>query len=70
MLRGFLSAICVIATLITIFAAIIALVHFVNKKNCRTAFSEYSPEYTFWGGCRIELNGKMTPVDMIRAMDL
>lgn len=70
MLRDFLSATYVIAIVISIFAAIIALTYFVNKKNCRIAFSEYSPEYTFWGGCRIELNGKMTPVDMIRATDL
>lgn len=41
-----------------------------NRISCFMKYSEYHPEYTFFGGCRIELNGKMTPVEAVRSTDL
>lgn len=44
--------------------------YFSNKISCYKKYSDYQPEYTLFGGCRIELNGKMTPVEAARSTDL
>ena len=44
--------------------------YFSNKISCYKKYSDYQPEYTLFGGCRIELNGKMTPVESVRSTDL
>lgn len=44
--------------------------YFANKISCYKKYSDYQPEYTLFGGCRIELNGKMTPVEAARSTDL
>lgn len=41
-----------------------------NRISCFKKYSDYQPEYTLFGGCRIELNGKMTPVEAVRSTDL
>lgn len=51
-------------------AAIIALAYAVNKVQCYKKYADYSPEYSFWGGCQIEINGKLTPVEAVRTTDL
>lgn len=41
----------------------------INKKSCLTAYDTYKPVYTFWSGCRIEWDGKLTPVEIIREIN-
>ena len=38
----------------------------LERKQCLTAYEAYTPSYTFWGGCKVEWSGKLTPVDIIR----
>lgn len=42
----------------------------IDKKQCITAYEQYNPQYTILGGCRIEYNGKMTPVKNIRMNEI
>ena len=51
-------------------AAIVAIAYAVNKVQCYKKYADYSPEYSFWGGCQIEINGKLTPVEAVRSTDL
>lgn len=51
-------------------AALGAIVYAINKVQCYKKYADYSPEYSFWGGCQIEINGKLTPVEAVRTTDL
>ena len=52
------------------FAALVAIAYAINKVQCYKKYADYSPEYTYWGGCQIEINGKLTPVEAVRSTDL
>lgn len=52
------------------FAGICAIAYVINKVQCYKKYADYSPEYSYWGGCRIEINGKLTPVEAVRSTDL
>lgn len=39
------------------------------SKSCFERFEDYSPKYSLFGGCRIEFEGKFTPVNNIRFAD-
>ena len=51
-------------------AAICAIAYAINRVECYKKYADYSPEYSFWGGCQIEINGKLTPVEAVRTTDL
>lgn len=51
-------------------AAMIAFAYYINIVQCYKKYEDYSPEYSYWGGCRIEINGKLTPVEAVRSTDL
>lgn len=51
---------------VVVFSGVIPIVYSINKKSCLSAYNEYTPSYTLWGGCKVEWNGKLTPVDIIR----
>lgn len=42
----------------------------IDKKQCITAYEQYNPQYTIFSGCRIEYNGKITPVKNIRMNEI
>lgn len=52
------------------FAGICAIAYVINKVQCYKKYADYSPEYSYWGGCQIEINGKLTPVEAVRSTDL
>jgi len=57
--------------IITIFIAISCIpAYYIGNASCNQAYSEYSPEFGFFSGCRIDYNGKTTPVDMIKNINL
>ena len=43
---------------------------FIDKVSCKNSYSEYNPQWSFWGGCKIDYNGKLTPVDMIKNINV
>lgn len=51
-------------------AAIVAIAYAEKKEQCYKKYADYSPEYSYWGGCQIEINGKSTPVEAVRSTDL
>lgn len=53
-----------------IFALLIFVGIYTSEKKCMTKYRAFEPVYSFWGGCQIELNGKLTPVETIRTTDL
>lgn len=52
------------------FVGICAIAYVINKVQCYKKYADYSPEYSYWGGCQIEINGKLTPVEAVRSTDL
>lgn len=51
-------------------AAVCAIAYAINRVQCYKKYADYSPEYSYWGGCQIEINGKLTPVEAVRSTDL
>lgn len=47
----------------------VGLVYAIDRTQCINSYSEYSPEWGFWEGCRIPFEGRLTPVDVIRVLD-
>lgn len=57
------------------FIAVLGLIlyfpaNWLNNKQCKAQYSEYNPQYRFMSGCRIMYDGKLTPVDMIKNINL
>lgn len=66
----FISACTVLIITVVVFALLIFVGYCINKQKCMTKYHAFEPVYSFWGGCQIELNGKLTPVEAIRTTDL
>jgi len=56
--------------LITLVSLLLIPVYFLDKAVCYNAYSDYNPRYNYLAGCRIDYNGKTTPVDMIKNINL
>lgn len=46
---------------ITVFGA-----NYSNSISCANKYEGFGPQYSFWSGCRIMVDGKLTPVDIVR----
>lgn len=59
-----------IAVLVVIVIVALSLlgVYLIAKNKCLAAYENYKPQYSIFGGCRVEWNGILTPVDIIREM--
>lgn len=58
----------IIGGLIVITLIILGAVNVVEK-SCLQGYSEYNPSWGFYEGCRVNWNGKLTPVDIIREIN-
>lgn len=58
MLTGFSFSLFVILVVFVEFV----IFNYIANKQCLTAYHDYKPQYSFMGGCRIDFNGKLTPV--------
>jgi hypothetical protein len=38
------------------------------KKSCLASYQNFQPEWGFFEGCRIVVDGKLTPVDIVREL--
>ncbi len=58
--------------LLVIFILFILFLHFyfLDKASCLNGYSDYNPEYSFITGYRIDYNGKLTPINMIKNINL
>ncbi len=44
-------------------------VAWLDKTRCLESYSNYNVEWGFFSGCRIEWDGKMTPIEIIREIN-
>lgn len=62
-----MKLIILIATSVCLFILLMVVGGFwLDSKYCLTAYQEYQPNWSVWGGCRVMWDGKLTPVDIIR----
>ena len=54
----------ILAFLILIFWGVALL----RNKQSLTSYSNFEPEWSFFSSCRIMVNGKLTPVDIVREL--
>lgn len=55
--------------LFTFFLAVVTVpIYFADKHTCYSAWEDFSPEYGFWTGCRIVVDGKRVPTDKVREL--
>lgn len=69
-MSDFCENLITVVSLVVFFATICATSYIINKVQCNKKYADYSPEYSYWGGCQIEINGKLTPVEAVRSTDL
>jgi hypothetical protein len=41
-----------------------------DRRACYTAWQDFGPEWSLWGGCRVTFNGKRVPTATLRKVDL
>lgn len=46
------------------------LTYFIERQSCSAKWESFSPRYSFWGGCRIMLDGKYIPSKEYKYMAL
>lgn len=61
-------AICLLALLIFVPIGIGA--YLLDKQTCYTAWEDFAPEYSLFGGCRVTFNGKRVPTATLRKIDM
>ena len=47
---------------------LVSLLFFLSNKRCLSAYSEFEPQWGIWTNCRIMVDGKLTPVDIVREL--
>lgn len=60
----------IILVIVAFIGGLIFLANLATSKQCYKTYSEYNPQYSFWSQCRIEWQGKLTPVEMIKNINL
>ena len=64
------ATIIIVTIFLVVFSIIGSFVAFVEIKTCNSAYQEYNPEWGFWSSCRIMYEGKLTPVSMVKNINL
>ena len=59
----------IVAICIVCFWGIFQFAFWASEKTCIESYSNYKAEWGVFSGCRIEWQGKLTPVDIIREID-
>jgi hypothetical protein len=66
-----LSSIIVLLIILAMFSFIGMIVftkYLIENKQCLNSYELYQPQYKFWAGCRIMVDGKLTPTDIVREL--
>jgi hypothetical protein len=56
----------VVAGFFGFFGSLVAIDYWSSTKNCEHKWDSFKPSYSYWGGCKIQINGKVIPADSIR----
>jgi hypothetical protein len=57
----------IVGILVTIVVTVFG-VNYSNSIFCASKYEGFSPQYSFWSGCRVMVDGKLTPIDIVREM--
>jgi len=60
----------ILMPVISVLAIIFGLAFIIDKSSCLMSYSEYQPQYGFFSGCRIVVDDKLTPVQMVRELNI
>jgi hypothetical protein len=52
--------------LVVVFALLGVLIFFAERMSCDAKWSQYPHQYTFAGGCLVEIDGKQVPSSNVR----
>ena len=66
----FVMGLITVVACVAFFVVTCAIAYAIDKVHCYKKYTDYSPIYSYWGGCQIEINGKLTPVEAVRTTDL
>jgi hypothetical protein len=59
-----------ISTFLSIIFVIVSVpVYYLDRTFCYTQYSDYAPQFSYFGGCRIVWNEKLTPVENVGFRD-
>jgi len=50
----------------TILGIVFSGINLLYKKHCLSAYENYNPQYSFMTDCRVEVEGVLTPVSVVR----
>lgn len=65
-----MKEIVILITVVAVFTiSIIGSAIFVHKVKCESAYENYQPQFGVISGCRIMVEGKLTPVDIVRELN-
>jgi len=53
---------------IILVVGLVSLINWMLDKQCLEAYSNFEPQWSFFSGCRIVIDGKLTPVDIVREL--
>lgn len=60
-----------VALIVVAFFSVLMVGSFLLERNyCMSAFEDYSPKWGVISGCRIKFQGKLTPVKMIKNINI
>lgn len=63
------AAVIALGTLLLL-AAMVVLFIAVDRASCLAAWSAFRPQWTVMSGCRVSVDGRMTPVEAVRKVAL
>lgn len=67
---GMISGLGVAVISLAFFAVLMVISLFFERNYCMKAFEEYRSQWGIISGCRIEFQGKLTPVNMIKNINI
>jgi hypothetical protein len=54
---------------VIIFVVLFGSVYLLERKTCLDSYAEFQPSWGFFTNCRIVVDGKITPVDIVRELN-
>jgi len=63
-----IATISIIIGVIVFSVGLVSLLNWMSNKQCLTAYSNFEPQWGFFSKCRIVVDGKLTPVEIVREL--
>lgn len=63
------EAIIIFSISMILIVSIFSVALFMTNIQCKSAYENYQPQWGFISGCRIMVDGKLTPVNIVRELN-